>query len=82
MVPEQDGRDKGIRHLAGSYAQAMLAAISSSSLYVTLMAAITTALTAAAGEGYASALAVAASKAGKTGFDWHVGAAGRRAAAG
>lgn len=64
-------RKKELRALAAAVAAGMLAGTADSPLLADLLAVITTALTAAAGEGFASALAVAASAAGNDGsFDW------------
>lgn len=59
-----------VRLLAASLAAGMLAAAADSPSWPDLLAAVTTALTLAAGEGYASALAVAAAEAGAGGLDW------------
>jgi len=75
-APATDGdaaaqRKKELRILAAAVASGMLAGTADSPLLADFLAAITAALTAAAGEGFASTLAVAASAAGNDGsFDW------------
>jgi hypothetical protein len=75
-APATDGdtavqRKKELRALASAVASGMLAGTADSPLLADFLAAITTALTASAGEGFASTLAVAASAAGNDGpFDW------------
>lgn len=59
-----------IRKLARSMAAGFLAGMNDQPDYGALLAAITSALTAASGEGHASALAVSAAAAGYTGFAW------------
>jgi len=75
-APATDGdmaaqRKRELRALAAAVASGMLAGTADSPDLADFLAAITAALTASAGEGYASALAVAASAAGADGaFDW------------
>ena len=59
-----------LRNLARSMASGFLMGVNDQPDYAALLAAITAALTAAAGEGTAAALAVSASAAGYTGFAW------------
>ncbi len=59
-----------LRKLARSMAAGFLAGVNDKPDYAALLAAITAALTAAAGEGTAAALAVSAAGAGYTGFAW------------
>ena len=59
-----------LRNLARSMAAGLLIGVNDAPGYAGLLADITAALTAAAGEGYASALAVAAAEAGHARFDW------------
>ena len=63
-------RKREVKAAAAAAAAGMLASYADSPAYDDLLAVITTALTLAAGEGFASALAVAASEAGHAGFDW------------
>jgi hypothetical protein len=65
-----DPHPAALKALAAAFASAMLAGITTSALYAEFLTELTAALTAAAGEGHASALAVAAAQAGHTGFDW------------
>jgi hypothetical protein len=75
-APATDGdtavqRKKELRALAAAVASGMLAGTADSPHLADFLAAITAALTASAGEGFASTLAVAASAAGNDGsFDW------------
>jgi hypothetical protein len=75
-APATDGdtatqRKKELRALAAAVASGMLAGTADSPHLSDFLAAITTALAASAGEGFASTLAVAASAAGNDGpFDW------------
>lgn len=75
-APATDGdtatqRKRELRTLAAAVASGMLAGTADSPLLADFLAAITTALTASASEGYASTLAVAASAAGNDGaFGW------------
>jgi hypothetical protein len=59
-----------LRQLARSMAAGLLIGLNDAPGYAGLLADITAALTAAAGEGFASALAVAAAEAGHARFDW------------
>jgi hypothetical protein len=59
-----------LRNLARSMAAGLLIGVNDAPDYADLLSAITDALTLAAGEGFASALAVAAAEAGHAGFDW------------
>jgi hypothetical protein len=63
-------RRRELRAIALAAAAAMLAGLPGADLYPEFLAAISAALAAGAGEGFAAALALAASDAGHAGFDW------------
>jgi hypothetical protein len=61
---------RAVRDIAAMLIAGLLAGLPSLALWPSFLAAITASLTAAGAEGFASALAVAASQAGHHGFDW------------